>query len=221
MMYPTEEKPSVLVIGASGRIGQQVLRQGVSRGYRMSAIMRSHGAAAEVGSDVRVHRGDPRDPDLLGSALIGMSVVISCLGAHGLGATTLLRDGANASIEAMTRGGSSVPACRRLILVSAAMLFEDAGLLAAVLRNTILRNVAVDSRYAEAAVRRSGLDWTVVRPPRLTNGAPLGRYVVAADRLPSEAKGSVDRADVARFLVDEIEQRRFSNALVGIAAPRQ
>jgi uncharacterized protein YbjT (DUF2867 family) len=55
-----------------------------------------------------------------------------------------------------------------------ALLFQDAGIVAAVLRHTLLRNVAEDAAEMERAVMASGLDWTIVRPPRLTN-APLYR----------------------------------------------
>jgi putative NADH-flavin reductase len=140
--------------------------------------------------------------------------VISALGPPGLGRSTVQQDGARAVIEAMRRGPM-----KRLLMVSAGMLFKDAGILAAIIRNTVLRNVASDCREAEAAVTGSGLDWTIVRPPRLTNGAITRNYRVADGRLPEGSPGWSSRADVAHFLLDEVERAEHVRQIVGLAGP--
>jgi putative NADH-flavin reductase len=108
---------------------------------------------------------------------------------------------------------------RRLLIVGVAALFDDAGLLARVLRKTLLRNVANDSAEMERIVKASQLDWTIVRPPRLTNGPRTEHYAVAEDHLPSGAGGAatVSRADVAHFMLDEVELRAHLRRVVGIA----
>jgi putative NADH-flavin reductase len=106
---------------------------------------------------------------------------------------------------------------RRLIVVSAAVLF-DLGLLGALLRRTLLKNVSEDSAEMERIVMESGLDWTIARPPRLTNGPLTGRYRVADDQLPNRsALASISRADVAHFLLSELEQRLHIHHIVGVA----
>src|ERR1700746_2677606 len=87
-----------------------------------------------------VCQGDPRSAAELCDPLAGHDAVLSAIGPPGLGRTTILRDCARSTVAAMQAEG-----LRRLLVVSAAMLFQDAGILAAVLRRTLLRNVAEDA----------------------------------------------------------------------------
>jgi putative NADH-flavin reductase len=88
-----------------------------------------------------------------------------------------------------------------------------------VLRNTLLRNIADDSAEMERIVKATRLDWTIVRPPRLTNGARTEHYGVADDQLPFGAgrNATVSRADVAHFMLDEVEHPRHMRRIAGIA----
>jgi putative NADH-flavin reductase len=108
---------------------------------------------------------------------------------------------------------------RRLLVVSAAMLFQDAGILAAVLRRTLLRNVAEDAAEMERVVMTSGLDWTIARPPRLTNGLLTRHYRIEDGRLP-RGSISLSRADVAHFLLGEVERGAHVRQIVGMARTR-
>jgi putative NADH-flavin reductase len=105
---------------------------------------------------------------------------------------------------------------QRILVVSAAVLFPDTGLLGAMLRSTLLRNVAEDAAEMERIVMASGLDWTIARPPRLTNGPLTGQYLVSDGHMP-RGRGWVSRADVAHFLLDEVEQRGHPHQIVGMA----
>jgi len=107
---------------------------------------------------------------------------------------------------------------RRLLVVGVAVLFEHEGILSVILRRTLLRNVAKDSAEMERVVTASGLDWTIARPPRLTNGPLTRRYGVADDRMPRGARLTVSRADVAYFLLEELEHRAHLRRIVGIAS---
>jgi putative NADH-flavin reductase len=82
-----------------------------------------------------------------------------------------------------------------------------------------MRNIAKDSAEMEGIVKSSELDWTIVRPPRLTNGPRTERYGVADDHLPRGAGGAatISRADVAHFLLDEVERSGHLQRVVGIA----
>jgi uncharacterized protein YbjT (DUF2867 family) len=106
---------------------------------------------------------------------------------------------------------------RRLLLVSAAVLFEDAGTITNLLRRTLLRNVAEDSAEMERVIIASGLDWTIARPPKLTNGPLTRRYLVENGRLP-RGKWFLSRADLAHFLLAEIRDGAHTRQIVGIAS---
>jgi uncharacterized protein YbjT (DUF2867 family) len=106
---------------------------------------------------------------------------------------------------------------RRLLIVSAAVLFRGEGLLVGLLRRTFLRNVAKDSADMERVVMESGLDWTIVRPPRLTHGPLTTHYAVEDGRLPP-GRRIVSRADLAHFLLEELERGAHRHQIVGMAA---
>jgi putative NADH-flavin reductase len=158
-----DTKLRLFILGASGRTGRALLAQGSERGHQVTAFVRSPEKLGELRDGVTVRQGDVRDADELRRALSGHDAVLSALGASGLGRTSILRDSARSTIAAMESEG-----LRRLLVISMGALFPDAGMLAAFLRNIVLRNVAEDSAEMERIVMASGLDWTIARPPRLT-----------------------------------------------------
>ena len=105
-------------------------------------------------------------------------------------------------------------------MVSAAVLFDDLGLLGRLSRCMLLKNVAEDSAEMEHIVMASGLDCTIARPPRLTNGPLIGRYRVENGHLPDpSALASISWADVAHFLLSDLEHGTVQarSHIVGIA----
>src|SRR5262249_20361052 len=87
------------------------------------------------------------------------------------------------------------------------------------LRHTFLRNVADDSADMERVVMESDLDWTIARPPRLTNSPIIKGYRAKVDTLP---KGAffMGRADLAQFLLDEAERNEYVRHIVGLTSSR-
>jgi putative NADH-flavin reductase/uncharacterized membrane protein YphA (DoxX/SURF4 family) len=200
----------LLVLGATGHTGKTIVEQAVKRGHRVTAFVRS--PEGLQGLDVTICRGDPTNAEELQAALAGHDAVVSALGLRGLGKSTILSDAARATVRAMKAAG-----VRRLLVVSAAMLFDESGAVGLILRRTILRNIAKDSVAMERALDGSDLDWTIARPPRLTHGPQTHRYVAADGRLPEDARLSMSRADVASFLLDEVERPAHVRKVVGIS----
>jgi putative NADH-flavin reductase len=210
------EAMRLFILGATGGTGRQLIGQALARGHQVTAFVRSPEKLGARQQGLSVQQGDPRDAAALNVALSGHDAVLSALGPPGLelpglGRSTILRDSALSTVSAMQSAG-----IRRLLIVSAAILFEDMGVLAALLRRTLLRNVVVDSGEMEQVVTASNLEWTIVRPPRLTTAPPTGRYQVADNRYPP-GKRALSRADLAHFLLDELDQRIHLRQIVGQA----
>lgn len=206
----------LFVVGATGGVGRAFLDQALAHGHVVTAFVRSPQKLTPR-QGLTIVRGDPFDARAMRDALAlhgGHDAVVSSLGPPGPGPTTIAGDGAKALVEAMRAAK-----LRRVVLVGVAVLFERIGLAAAILRRTLLRNVANDSAEMERVVKASDLDWTIVRPPRLTNGPARGHYGVADDVLPGRGGGlaSIRRADVAQFLLREIEAPSHVRRVVGIA----
>jgi putative NADH-flavin reductase len=202
----------IFILGATGGTGRALISQALERGHEVTAFVRSPQKLGSLADRVSIQRGDPRTIAELSAALPGHDAVLSALGPPGPGPTTIIRDGARNTVEAMRTSG-----VRRLIVVSVAVLF-DLGLLGDLLRRTLLKNVGDDSAEMERIVMASGLEWTIARPPRLTNGPLTGRYRIEDGHLPvRSALASISRADVAHSLLDELEQNAHVHRIVGIA----
>jgi putative NADH-flavin reductase len=204
----------LLIIGATGGTGIQVTRRAVESGYHVTAFVRSPQRLGALRRRVVVREGDPRSVADLRATLPGHDAVISALGPPGVGPTTILRAAAESTVDAMQAEG-----VRRLLVVSAAVLFDDLGLAGRILRRTLLRNVGDDSIEMERIVVASALDWTIARPPRLTNGPRTGRYDVENGHLPDRsAFAAISRADVAEFLLSELQHNTHIREIVGITS---
>jgi putative NADH-flavin reductase len=204
----------LLIIGATGGTGRQLTSQAVEDGHQVTAFVRSPQKLGSLHSRVTVRQGDPRNVAELQAILPGHDAVVSALGPPGAGPTTILRAAAESTVAAMQAAG-----VRRLIVVSAAVLFDDLGLAGTILRRTLLRNVGDDSSDMERIVMASALDWTIARPPRLTNGPLTCRYDVNNGHLPGRggAFSSISRADVADFVLGELQRNAHVHQIVGIA----
>ena len=209
-------RPRLFILGATGATGRALVDQALERGHRLTAFVRSPQKLVGPRAALTVVQGDPRSVDALRAALPGHDAVLSMLGPPGPGPTTIVADCARSTVIAMGDAGVS-----RLLIVGVGALFEQ-GPLTALIRGTFLRNVAKDAAEMERVVTTSGLDWTIVRVPRLTNGPLTGRYRAEDERMPrdnrSPAMASLSRADAARFLLSEVEHRAHVRRIVGIAS---
>ena len=198
----------LFVLGATGHTGTHIIDIALSRSHDVTAFVRSPQKITRRDPRLKVVAGNPLDVDQLARQMVGHDAVLSALGvrppqafrAHSLvGGTT----------AAMTRTGVN-----RIVLVSAAVLFPEKGLTFAFFR-WLLQHISRDLKTAEDIVRSAQFDWTIVRPPRLTNG-PYSSYRIASDALPINGNVASFRA-VATFMLDSVEQRSHLRELVGLA----
>lgn len=191
----------ILVLGATGPTGQLIVREATASGHYVVALVRAKARANLPGAEVI--EGDVRDEGTLERALNGCDAVVSALGTGmGLRQVDLLTVATRAVVAAMTRVG-----VRRLVCISALGVGDSrnhGGFVFDRLFQPLLLGPAYqDKDRQEAAIRTSSLDWVIVRPARLTNGAPRGRIRATAD-LAGVNGGKIARADVAQFVVEQL-----------------
>jgi putative NADH-flavin reductase len=208
-MPETGVRLKLAVIGASGRTGREIVEQALARGHKVTATVRRANAPAPR-AGLTVVEGDVFDHRFLASVLDGHAVVVSAL-ARGNQQAAVLTDAAAATVKAL----HSCRAAPRYLVVSQALLFASSNPLIHILRR-ILRAAVADSVAMERLVATSGLEWTIVRPPRLTEGKAKSSYAVKANARP-QGGSAMTRADLATFLVDEAEHGAFRNTVVGVA----
>ena len=209
---PMRSAKRLFVLGATGGTGKALVEQALERGHQVTAFARAPEKLGPARERLSVVKGDPHDVDALKAALPGHAAVLTALGPPGPGKSTLMSDCARTTVEAMKESGVD-----RIVVVSAAVLFENEGFLVWLLRNTLLKNIAKDSAAMEAIVSAADLAWTIVRPPRLTHGRLTSRYAVANGHLPA-GRAVVSRADVAHFVLDEVERGQHAHQIVGMSA---
>ena len=123
---------------------------------------------------------------------------------------TLLRDFAAALTAAMLRAR-----VRRVIAESSAFLFKDSIFPPTyILGKLLFPSVVVDAGAMEDTIRRSQLDWTLLRPPRLTDGRHSGKYRIRDGHLPRFGF-SISRADVADCFLRTLDDPTSIGKIVG------
>jgi len=133
------------------------------------------------------------------------------LGTRGLGATSVLVDSSRATIAAMSQTG-----VRRLVILSSALLDSHIGLINRIVSRTLLRHFSSDQRAMERLVTQSDLDWTVLRPPRMTDSAPDGQSTAMLGEPPDGSGMLITKEEVARVMLDTVENRRYVRKVVHI-----
>ncbi|MGC4995821.1 NAD(P)-dependent oxidoreductase [Streptomyces sp. DT195] len=189
------------VLGATGGVGGEIVRQALDAGHEVTAVVRDPARLTVTGDRLHVVRADLSDPQGLRAVVAGRDAVLSGLGARSrkaAGVTTRLTRAVLAAMEA--------EGVRRLLIVSAAPVGpapEDDGLLDRALRSVVsavFRDVYADLRETEAELARSGTEWTSVRPPRLLDRPLTGRYRTVVGGFPPGGR-TIGRADVAHAML--------------------
>ena len=197
---------TVLIIGASRGIGLATVNAALKAGHSVRALSRSASDIHFQGPNLEKLDGDARDRDTIERALAGVDAVIQTLGVSPapeliFTGTRLFSVSTRVLVNAM-----EASAVRRLICVTGFGAGDSRGR-GGILYNTalclFLGRVYADKHVQESIIRRSRLDWTIVRPTILTNGPRTGAYRVLVD--PRDwTSGCISRADVADFLVKQI-----------------
>jgi putative NADH-flavin reductase len=217
------------IFAATGGIGRHAHEQATAAGHDVTAVVRD---PTKVSGTVRIVKADLAAPDTgsLEAAVDGADAVLSCLGPRSKQEAGIASLGTSAIVRAM-----QATVVRRLVVVSAAPVGTvpspgrphppkhdpgDEFFMRHVLSPLVKAGFGwhyADLANMEDIVRDSGLDWTVVRPPRLTNGPLTGSYRTAYGRnLPRGLL--VSRADVAHVMLRVLDRPDTIKEVIGVAS---
>ena len=192
----------IVVFGAAGRTGREVVRQALARGHDVTAFVRRGGDGPV--DDVRVVEGDARDAGAVSGAVADADVVASVLALMSAGAEPEHSEATRTVVEAAERTG-----VRRIVVTANTDVLSDrepSGEFAAMGR---------EHRRNRATLEASGLDWTIGAAPWVTDDPPTGSYEAVLDATaPGNRLGA---ADLATFVLDAIARDDWIGHILGVS----
>ena len=194
----------IIVFGATGGTGRQVVEQALQAGHLVTIVVRNPEGFPIVNPKLEIIKGDVLQSLTFQNALNEKDAVISCLGSKAGKPTTVYSEGVSNITAAMRKAG-----VKRIMAISAGAVIvpPKASVFIKFLTKNILQRIFkdmyVDMLAMEKLLAESGLDWTVVRPPRLTNGKRTGKYRVAINE-PLNNPSKISRANLADYIVNHL-----------------
>jgi putative NADH-flavin reductase len=207
----------ILIVGASGATGRELVTQALSRGHEVTALVRRPDRFRIRHPRLRIVAGDVLDPAAVDTAVAGQEAVLSALGhKRWMIPTRILSSGTRNLVAAMERHG-----VRRYLGVTALGVGDSwwrGGLYYTLfLIPVLLQFYFWDKLRQERLVRASDLDWTLVRPGAFSSGRARGRWRAGTTIGNPLWTVRIARADVAHFLLDELEAKRHLRETVAVA----
>ncbi|MBO0875309.1 MAG: NAD(P)H-binding protein [Pseudonocardia sp.] len=223
---------NITIFGGTGPTGRELIRLALAEGHTVTAVARNPAALADLqtrsaapsrpgpaNAALTVRAGDVLEPDTLAGAVDGADAVLSALGSRtGRAPTTVYSAGTAHILDAMRTAG-----VRRLVTLTAAPMGprEERGAFERLLDRGLY--LAFGGGYDDMArmedmlrTRAGDAEWTVVRPPRLTNKPATGRYRSAVNsRL--DGAWTITRADLARAMLAVVDDPATVRAAVRVA----
>jgi putative NADH-flavin reductase len=205
----------LLLLGATGPTGQQVVSQALERGHHVTALVRTPEKISQGDDHLTVMVGDVADEQEVASAALGQDAVLSTLGSGKSLTSDIVGRAVDALIPAMHDAG-----VRRLIFLSAFGVGGTERQASSVQRffyRTMLRKLYADKEQADRKLLAGDLDVTLVYPVALTNKPLTGTYRVG-DRFDFQGMPRISRADVAHFMLSQLDDPTWSRGIAILTA---
>lgn len=192
-----------------------LVRESLKRGHSVTAFVRNAARLSEFQDRIRIVEGDLLDRGALAKVLENHDAVLSGFGPR---VPIAKSDGHLLELFAAVLAGAMQDAkVRRLVIISTAFLFKDSIVPPTYLLGRLLfPSVVTDSAALEKTIQESAVEWTIVRPPQLTDGPMTGSYRERIGHLPRFGF-KISRADVAHYFVEAIGKGDVLRKIVGIS----
>lgn len=211
----------ILILGASGGIGRKCVELALAEGHQVTAVLRTPSKLDLKHPNLQLVKGDISDPDSFLPYLENKDAVISAIGVSGgFGKdkpTTLYSEGNRNVLREMKKAGVS-----RAFFISASTL-EVSPVVPFFIRLVIrfvvqklLKHMYEDLRRMESIIKKSDANWTIMRPPELTDKPLTGHYRIAINTFLKDGL-KVSRADLAHFMINNIANETTYRSTIEIA----
>lgn len=194
------------ILGATGRTGRELVDQALAAGHEVTALARVPAKLGRPRERLTVVAGNVFDAPAVARSVQGADVLISALGPSKGSPKDLF----TRSTPEVLRAARAAGVKRFVTLAGAGVSLpgDDKGRVGGLLSRVLARTATVGDRQRELpAIQAGGIDWVVVRPPRLTEGPLTGKYREGNLRLGPQHK--IARADVAHFLLRQATEDTY------------
>lgn len=202
----------VVLLGASGFSGKEVLKELLDHNHKVTAVTRNKKSIDITHDNLIVKEGDVSNPDFLKSILTNQNAVINCLGIGGKGNSqpnSFVSDTTKILIQQM-----ETTEVKRLICMSNVGAGNSMSFQPWIFRTFILpyfmkwlKVIIEDKNVMEAAVKNSSLDWTLVRCPNILDKPAKGKITSTLDG--KGLKLSITNQDLAKFMVQQLNNSTY------------
>ncbi len=206
----------LIVFGASGGTGREIVKQGLERGHDVTAFVRNPAKLKLSHERLRVTRGDVLDAASVHAAMAGHDAALVAVGHRRyLGPSSILSQGTLNIVAAMKHHG-----VRRIVCETALGVGDSTGRLGLYYTLFVIPVILpfywYDKGRQERIVRESDLEWVIVRPGQLTNGRKRGQYRHGPRVGNYLWSVSISRADVADFMLNQLGDTPYLHRAVGL-----
>ena len=206
----------IIVFGATGMVGQQIVNQAIAHGHTVVAFGRN--VFEELSTErkyLELFKGYLFSEDDIKKALKGCDAVLSAIGGAIDGTDKARSLGMKKIVSAMEKKGP-----KRIIAIGGAGALnasEDQYIFETPDFPQKFKPVTAEHFQAYEVLKSSSLDWTFLCPPNILGGGPTGEYNLNRN-YPAEGQGQINAGDLADFMVKELKANEYLKCRVGIAA---
>jgi|GEM_PF-1148670 len=202
----------LFIIGATGGVGKEAVRQALSKGHEVTAYVRDKNKLVhEAHNNLSIVQGDGLDLDTMTAAMKGHDAIICTVGSKGLKASSTMSDIVKNLIVAMKQNQIS-----KIIYCASAGIHREVPGVMGKLIMFLLRNPLKDHRRSYEMLKESGLDYTVVRPMGLADEDRIEPYQIVGHKV-SPPSTKISRAAVAHFMLEAVESTKYNKQSIGLS----
>ena len=204
---------NLLVFGATGGTGNELVNQALAKGHAVTAFVRNPDKLSTQHSNLNIVKGDVTDVAAVEQAVKGQDAVFPTLGSSSLQKNPALIEGVRNIVKAMEQHG-----VRRFIYESSLGVGDSRKrvnpLVRFVVIPLVLRNAIADHTEKEQIIKQSQLDWVIIRPAGLTTDPRTGDYKHGES---IQYGSKIARADVADFMLEQASDNTYLHKTPGIS----
>lgn len=209
----------LIIFGASGGTGKQLVEQALEQGHLVTAFVRDPSKLDIMHSNLTIAKGDIMNPSSITAAMQGQEAVLCAIGAPANKTGTIRSDGTKNIIQAMKATGVRRLICQTSLGYgdSKKLLDQTPFIFKYIIVPFFLRKGFADHALQEEYIKQSQLDWTIARPGNLTDGPRTGNYQHGFPATAKKLQVKISRADVADFMLKQLTQHTYLRKTPGLS----